>query len=67
MKQREITRDFSVRLDGLPVEEYGTYEEALAAARNLKTDLPDQLVTVWDLATGIGDVVEPSAIGLNEE
>ena len=58
MKQRETVPSFSVRLDGLPVEEYGTYEEALAAARSLKNDLPDQLVTVWDLAAGNGDVVE---------
>jgi hypothetical protein len=58
MNQLETAQSFSVRLDGLPVEEYGTYEEALAAARNLKTDLPDQLVTVWDLVAGNGHVVE---------
>jgi hypothetical protein len=52
---------FAVRLNGLPVEGFETHEEALAAARNLKSDLPDQLVTVWDLAEGNGDVVESQA------
>lgn len=48
---------FEVRLDGKRVESAASRDKAYAAALDLKRAIPDQLVSLWDLATEQGEIV----------
>ena len=49
---------YAVRLDGRPAGEYASCDEALAAACAFKREVPEQLVSLWDLEAGRASVVE---------
>ena len=49
---------FEIRQDGHQFDRRGTYDEALAIARELKRSAPEMLITVWDLSTGRGEIVQ---------
>ncbi len=49
---------FLVRVDGVEVDEHSSEPAALAAARDLKRDLEEQLVTVWNVTAGTAQIIE---------
>ena len=59
MPEPSLHSRYAIRLDGAPVEAHDTYEEALAAARAIKRESPDHLVTVWDTVWRSGEIIQP--------
>ena len=51
---------FEVRVDGYPVEKHETEHDAVAAARDLKAALGEQLVTIRDAESETTRIVEAS-------
>jgi hypothetical protein len=53
----ETERPYAVRLDGVLIETYTTEADAVAEARLLKRDLPENLIVVWNLRDQTSQIV----------